>query len=127
MLGMRRLKTSSENDEYEAFLDVWKQVLRVQILSWHSGYTIAEEDYIGAVLASLCHASLGVYADDSDIKNFNENYATLSTIGLKNADITQDLRESDVCRLLLLVCRLFVEKLASDPFVMHLKNLWELD
>nr|GEU86418.1 reverse transcriptase domain-containing protein [Tanacetum cinerariifolium] len=28
MLGMRRLKTSSENDEYEAFLDVWKQVLR---------------------------------------------------------------------------------------------------
>nr|GEZ46257.1 chalcone-flavanone isomerase family protein [Tanacetum cinerariifolium] len=112
MLGMRRLKTSSENDEYEAFLDVWKQVLR---------------DYIGAVHASLCHASLGAYANDNDIKNINENYATLSTIGLKNADITQDLRESDVCRLLLLVCRLFVEKLASDPFVMHLKILWELD
>ena len=38
-----------------------------------------------------------MYADDSDIKNFlNEKYATLSTTELKNANITQDLMESDV-------------------------------
>nr|GEY25938.1 fatty-acid-binding protein 1 [Tanacetum cinerariifolium] len=41
--------------------------------------------------------AFGVYADDSDIKNFlNEKYATLSATELKNADITQDLMESDV-------------------------------
>ncbi|GJT21195.1 fatty-acid-binding protein 1 [Tanacetum coccineum] len=44
-----------------------------------------------------CLYAFGVYADDSDIKNFlNEKYATLSATELKNADITQDLMESDV-------------------------------
>ncbi|PWA50414.1 chalcone-flavanone isomerase family protein [Artemisia annua] len=41
--------------------------------------------------------AFGVYADESDIKNFlNEKYATLSTTELKNANISQDLMESDV-------------------------------
>lgn len=41
--------------------------------------------------------SVGVYADDNDIKNvLSEKYGTLSTTELKNKDITQDLMESDI-------------------------------
>lgn len=41
--------------------------------------------------------SIGVYADDNDIKNvLSEKYGTLSTTELKNKDITQDLMESDI-------------------------------
>ncbi|CAI9288585.1 unnamed protein product [Lactuca saligna] len=41
--------------------------------------------------------AFGVYADDSDIKNFlSEKYGTLSTTEVKQKNITQELMESDV-------------------------------